>query len=460
MQDLQLASAEPGGEHLVLADPQGTRYRVVVDDALRTAVRRAHAPARPEDAAGPSVAPREVQAIIRAGATPEEAAERTGWTVDRVLLFSGPILAEREHIALRARASTVRLRGRGGEAPTLESRVVERLGERGVDPQTAGWDASRPTGGQEWRVRLTFVAGGRERLATWTYDLGDQILHADDDEARWLSEDETEAAPSGSAVSATYLNGPLEDEAPARGPRRRGPARSAAAAEPTPTEPAADDEEPGAGTGEEEQATDRSRSERPDLISAMRERSKARGRRGRRRSSAETQTPPPAEPLVNDELPFEDAGAPADTAPPQDTEPVEEIDETDDVPFGWRELTADAPDADLPEDEFEDVAQTSDEDIEDVEDPPVDTDEPAEEAPSLQDEAQDEAPAADPEGQAAPEAPAADADADAEEPEQPEDPEPTEPESEPEQPKGRTTRSRKGRTSVPSWDDIMFGGRP
>src|SRR5664280_3346840 len=44
-----------------------------------------------------------------------------------------------------------------------------------------------------WTVVLTFAAGGRQRQASWSFDLGDQTVLAVDDEARWLSEEVQEA---------------------------------------------------------------------------------------------------------------------------------------------------------------------------------------------------------------------------------------------------------------------------
>ena len=104
--------------------------------------------------------------------------------------YEGPILAEREHVAGLARG--VRLRGRGGSqgsAPTLSTRVGQRLSGRGVDPAVAEWDSGRNDEG-EWTVTVTFPAGGRERQARWHFDVAARTVTAADDEARWLSEDE------------------------------------------------------------------------------------------------------------------------------------------------------------------------------------------------------------------------------------------------------------------------------
>jgi hypothetical protein len=140
--------------------------------------------------------PREVQALIRAGFSAEEVAERSGWAVEKVARYEGPILAEREYVAGLARA--VRVRGRGGSgstAPTLAARVSQRLSGRGVDPALAEWDSARTEGG-EWTVVVTFPAGGRERQARWAFDVPARTVAAVDDEARWLSEEDTSGSTS------------------------------------------------------------------------------------------------------------------------------------------------------------------------------------------------------------------------------------------------------------------------
>jgi hypothetical protein len=191
MQDLQLIGVHEDGEHLLLSGPGDERFRMPVDDALRAAIRRD----RPRlgqlqlEVDG-GLRPRDVQALIRAGASAEEAARRAGWPVEKVHRYEGPILAEREHVAGLAQQARLRSRSHGANSgtPTLAVRVTERLKERDVEVTDASWDSWR-TEGRPWTVVLTFAAGGRQRQASWTYDLADRTVSAVDDEARWLSEE-------------------------------------------------------------------------------------------------------------------------------------------------------------------------------------------------------------------------------------------------------------------------------
>lgn len=196
MQDLQLIGVHEDGEHLILGGDDDERFQMPVDDALRAAIRRD----RPrlgqlqiEVDAG--LRPRDVQALIRSGASTEETARRAGWSVEKVHRYEGPILAEREHVAGLAQRAHLRSRGNvasGVSAPTLSARVTERLKARDVEVTESGWDSWRTEGGP-WTVVLTFAAGGRQRQASWTFDLADRTVSAVDDEARWLSEEVQEA---------------------------------------------------------------------------------------------------------------------------------------------------------------------------------------------------------------------------------------------------------------------------
>ena len=196
MQDLQLIGVHEDGEHLLLTGADGERFQMPIDDALRAAIKRD----RPrlgqlQIEVDGGLRPRDVQALIRAGASSDEAASRAGWSVEKVHRYEGPILAEREHVAGLAQRARLRPHAgvaSGGSAPTLSARVSERLKARDVEVTDASWDSWRTEGGP-WTVVLTFAAGGRQRQASWSFDLADRTVSAVDDEARWLSEEVQEA---------------------------------------------------------------------------------------------------------------------------------------------------------------------------------------------------------------------------------------------------------------------------
>ncbi len=229
MDQLRFTGLHEDGAHLVVTAADGTDYVVPVDDRLRAAVRE-HGP-RPRSTT--PVTPREVQSMIRAGQTAQEISEATGWDAQRVQRYETPILAEREHVAALARATPVRTHDRAASPPTLESRASERLEARGVPAEKVSWDATRPEGGR-WTVVVTFVAGQRDRQASWTFDPSARSLDALDDEARWLSEDEV-TLPREAAASAVFggsLDGPDDLMASMRErSRKRGRSRRARTAD-------------------------------------------------------------------------------------------------------------------------------------------------------------------------------------------------------------------------------------
>jgi hypothetical protein len=195
MHDLRLVGVHEDGEHLLLSAPDGEQYLLGVDETLRAAVRRdrAHLGQLQIQISG-ELRPREVQAQIRAGATAEDVADRSGWPLDRVRRYEGAVLAERAHIADLARSVTLRRRGTDTSPPTLAFRVEQRLAGRGAEMQQNVWDSYRAEDGP-WMVTLRFAAGGREREARWLFDAATRTVTPQDDEALWLSEDEQPPAP-------------------------------------------------------------------------------------------------------------------------------------------------------------------------------------------------------------------------------------------------------------------------
>ncbi|MBO1766836.1 septation protein SepH [Allobranchiibius sp. GilTou38] len=140
---------------------------------------------------GELVTPRAVQELLRAGHSVGHVAAAAGWDQAKVERYAAPIEAERSYIAglaqdLPVGASTT------DTAATVGQRVAARLHDRGVAGDTVAWDAHR-TAGRGWVVVCRFSAGGRTREATWLFRAATRSLNAVDDEARWLGEDERAA---------------------------------------------------------------------------------------------------------------------------------------------------------------------------------------------------------------------------------------------------------------------------
>jgi hypothetical protein len=189
MREARLVGLSQDGKQLILALAEtGEEFAVPVDDRLRAALRGDRARlGQLEIQMESALRPRDIQARIRAGESPEAVAAVAQMPMERVMAFAGPVLAERDHVASLAQRASVRRRG-GGDAPTrnLGAWVTERLRIRGVDPASAEWDAWRRDDGR-WAVRVSYFAEENdEKVAMFAYDAPGRYAVPDDDEARWL----------------------------------------------------------------------------------------------------------------------------------------------------------------------------------------------------------------------------------------------------------------------------------
>ena len=211
------------GDRIVMTDQDGQRYSIIVDDALRAAVRRAGpaalSPAPDVPSSNGNLRPRALQSLMRAGASAEEVAQSTGMDVNHVRRFEGPVLAERRWAVEQAQACRI---GWEKDSPVLGELVIDRLATRGVEPSSLAWDASRE-GRDPWQVNLTFVQGAEEKHASWVLDLAARSVSALDDESRWLTEAAGQRPPEvfdQDSGARTASAGPRHLPAARRGRRR------------------------------------------------------------------------------------------------------------------------------------------------------------------------------------------------------------------------------------------------
>src|SRR3954463_1014997 len=126
---LRLVGVSEDGTQLRLVDEEGAEHVLAIDDRLRAAVVPT-APTAPPPSRGTekkmesALRPRDIQARIRSGETPEAVAQAAQTSVDKIMAFAAPVLAEREHIAQRAQRSSVRRRSGEGGARTLGDAVA------------------------------------------------------------------------------------------------------------------------------------------------------------------------------------------------------------------------------------------------------------------------------------------------------------------------------------------------
>jgi hypothetical protein len=210
MQELRFVAVSEDGRYAVLAIPgRSARFTLPIDERLRAvALGQTSRLAQYEIEVESPLRPKEIQARIRAGETVEEIADAAGIAVERVRWFEAPILAERAYAADQAQLASVRRQGDATPGPRLGEIVTERLKVFGADPEDAQWDAKK-LGDGSWQVQLTFISGGRLHTAEWTFDPRRRhVLPADDNAARMSlpgTEAPQPAAPAPGEATVTHL---------------------------------------------------------------------------------------------------------------------------------------------------------------------------------------------------------------------------------------------------------------
>ena len=206
MAKLTFTGRSADGKRLLLVDESGQEHFLVIDARLRRALSGA-------SASGPnttgqleipmesSLRPRDIQMRIRAGETPESVAHAAGTSVEKIMPFAAPVMAERAHVAERAQLASVRRRASESGARTLGEAVNAQLRAHNVDPGAVEWDAFRREDGR-WTLTALYEAAGRTGTATFSHDPRGNFVTVDDDDARWLVGDTAPAAPAAPTESA------------------------------------------------------------------------------------------------------------------------------------------------------------------------------------------------------------------------------------------------------------------
>ena len=196
-QHLTLVGLSEDRSKLLLVDDAGAEFTLGVDSKLRAALRGEHARIGQLEIEMDSVLrPRDIQARIRAGETPEAVAAAAKTTVDKIMVFAAPVLAEREHVAERAQRSSVRRKvgDSDGQARsrTLGDAVSSHLRALNVSPETVTWDAYRREDGR-WALTGDFESNSRRGSAQFAFDAPGNFVVTENDDARWLIGDLADA---------------------------------------------------------------------------------------------------------------------------------------------------------------------------------------------------------------------------------------------------------------------------
>ncbi|KAA1429071.1 septation protein SepH [Nocardioides antri] len=188
MAHLDLAGVSADGRRLLLVGRQGEEFTLQITPALRAALRgETTRIGQLEIQMTSTLRPREIQVRIRAGETPEAVATAAGTTVDAIMSFVAPVLAERQHVAERAQRSSLRRPAgdSGSGTRALGDAVSAHLAMQRAKAEQVEWDAFRRDDGR-WELTGAFETTQRSGTARFTYDAPGNYVVADNDDAKWL----------------------------------------------------------------------------------------------------------------------------------------------------------------------------------------------------------------------------------------------------------------------------------
>src|ERR1041384_3680724 len=164
MQDLRVIGVENGA--LLVAADDGERYRIPIDEVLQSKLRQS----QPDPGSGRKLAPREIQAHIRAGMSAQDVASITGVALEYIQRFEGPVLAEREYVVETALGVPVHPAADTnpfGTGLTFGTAIRSRLHDLGaINERWASWKEMA----SGWVVKLSFTAGQIDHDARWSFD--------------------------------------------------------------------------------------------------------------------------------------------------------------------------------------------------------------------------------------------------------------------------------------------------
>ncbi|MDP9798972.1 hypothetical protein J2S43_007484 [Catenuloplanes nepalensis] len=188
MRPVRFVALSEDGQALVLADEVGRLLALPIDERIAGALHNEPGGGVTLAVAGTAteikatLAPRDIQARIRAGESADDVARVAGVPVDRVLRYAGPVLQERAMLAQHARRTRLKTSDRG--APLSEV-VDSRLAQHGIDAEKISWDAYRREDGT-WRIIATWPSGKATAQASWDLDKSRQVVAPHDDMAQYL----------------------------------------------------------------------------------------------------------------------------------------------------------------------------------------------------------------------------------------------------------------------------------
>jgi hypothetical protein len=189
--ELKLVGRTGDGSAIELTDQSGAKFSLPITENLKTALTQPKLVSVAPIDERPSFGVKEIQARLRAGESMASISRTTDWAIEKIEKFSGPILQERAYVIETALKSFLR---REASSPTLDEATFIQLSNHGVDMEVVEWNTHRNIDGT-WNVVVQYPNIDGTAEANWNFELGNRILTAQDDSARWIAGDAKEARP-------------------------------------------------------------------------------------------------------------------------------------------------------------------------------------------------------------------------------------------------------------------------
>ena len=189
--ELQLVGRTGDGSAIELTDQSGAKFSLPITDNLQSALTQPKLVSVAPIDERPSFGVKEIQARLRAGESMGSISRTTDWAVEKIEKFSGPILQERAYVIETALKSFLR---REASSPTLGEATDVQLSSHGVDMEAVEWNTHRNVDGT-WNIVVQYPNIDGTAEANWNFELGNRILTAKDDSARWIAGDAKESRP-------------------------------------------------------------------------------------------------------------------------------------------------------------------------------------------------------------------------------------------------------------------------
>ena len=190
MKDIRFLGSD--GDFLFLEDSEGQKFRLLLDQPLRSAIKNEV----PQMLDQPRLSPREIQEEIRVGRSIEEIVQASGAPVDYVMKFAQPVLDELNHAVLNA--LTVRLEVPGDRFTDPTTREFGEIIKARLAASGAGiekWSAMKaPEHG--FYIYCEYELSNRQMKATWLYDPKRLALIPENEAAISLSSGDRIATPA------------------------------------------------------------------------------------------------------------------------------------------------------------------------------------------------------------------------------------------------------------------------